>query len=256
MALPSGLAKRVIPVVLLDGKRLVKGVRFSDFREAGLAKTTLRVLNAQEPDELLIINISKTPSDFELAEGIIVEAVRECEVPLTVGGGIRSVEQAEKFFRVGVEKILVTSAIVDDAALISELATRFGSQSVVAGIEFTSVSGSPTRCAHGGSRLIHGSFDQTVGEIQARGAGEILLIDVDNDGRRSGLNLDFYASIAPLSKTPVIGMGGVGNFSHLVEGFEISSLDAIACGTLFTFGDNNPIRARSYLKNQGIRVRN
>lgn len=256
MALSSGLAKRVIPVVLLDGKRLVKGVRFSQYREAGLAKTTLRVLNAQEPDELLIVNISKTPSDFKLAEEIIFEAVRECEVPVTVGGGIRSVEHAERFFRAGVEKILVTSAIVDDAALVSALATRFGSQAVVAGMEFTDVSGSPTRCAHGGSRLIPGSFDQMVGEIQTQGAGEILLIDVDNDGRKSGLNIDFYLSISSLSKTPVIGMGGVGDFSHLVEGFKVSSLDAIACGSLFTFGDNNPIRARSYLKNQGVRVRN
>ena len=255
MVVSSGLAKRVIPTVLLDGKRLVKGVRFSDFREAGLAKSTLRVLNAQEPDELLIINISKTHSDFETAEEIIIEAVRECEVPVTVGGGIKSIQDAEKFFQAGVEKVLVTTSIIDDPSLITRLAMRFGSQAIIAGVEFTTVSGLVVRCSHGGHKLVKGDLELAIGDIQTRGAGEILLLDVQNDGIRSGLNVDFLGPISSTSLIPVIGMGGVGNFAHLVEGFERGALDGIACGTLFTFGDNNPIRARAYLNNQGVKVR-
>jgi cyclase len=255
MAVSSGLAKRVIPTVLLDGKRLVKGVRFSDFREAGLAKSTLRVLNAQEPDELLIINISKTHSEFEAAEEIIIEAVRECEVPVTVGGGIKSIQDAEKFFEAGVEKVLVTTAIIDDPSLITRLAKRFGSQAVIAGLEFTTESGLVRRCSHGGRRLVEGNLQLAISDIQTRGAGEMLLLDVHNDGIKSGLNVDFLRSVSSASSIPVIGMGGVGNFAHLVEGFQKGELDAIACGTLFTFGDNNPIRARAYLNNQGVKVR-
>jgi cyclase len=255
VVMPSGLAKRVIPTVLLDGKRLVKGVRFAEFREAGMARTTLRVLNAQEPDELLIVNISKTLQDFKIAEDVIIEAVQECEVPVTVGGGIRSLADAEKFFIAGVEKVLVTTAFVDDPSLVQTLAMRFGSQAIIVGIEFKSVNGKVTRFSHGGSRLINGEFNQALYELQERGAGELLLVDVDNDGVQAGLNTSFLQSITAVSNIPVIGMGGVGNFSHLVDGFRISNLDAIACGALFTFGDNNPIRARSYLKNQGVPVR-
>jgi cyclase len=255
MAMPSGLAKRVIPTVLLDGKRLVKGVRFKEYREAGLAKTTLRVLNAQEPDELIIINISKSQSDFEIAERIIIEAVRECEVPVTVGGGIRSIEDAENFFLAGVEKVLLTSAIVEDLGLVQELASRFGSQAVIAGIEFKDINGVPTRFIHAGSVIAGGSVLEAAKNLEQSGAGELLIVDIDNDGMKTGLNTNFLKSICSSSKIPVIGMGGVGNFSHLVEGFQLSQLDAIACGSLFTFGDNNPIRARSYLKNQGIPVR-
>lgn len=256
MVMSTELAKRVIPTVLVDGKRLVKGVRFSNYQEAGVARTTLRVLNAQDPDELLIINISKSPLDFEVAYDLIIDAVRECEVPVTVGGGIKSIEDAEKFFVAGVEKILVTSSIVEDPPLVSEFAKRFGSQAIIAGIEFKSVNGVPTRFAAGGSRPIEGEIERAVSHFESLGAGEILLIDVDNDGVMSGLNVGLLKSISSLSRIPVIAMGGVGNFSHLVEGFRDSALDAIACGSLFTFGDNNPIRARSYLKNHGIKVRN
>ncbi len=255
MVMSSGLSKRVIPTVLLDGKRLVKGVGFGEYREAGLARSTLRVLNAQEPDELVIVNISKSQSDFEIAEDVIIDAVRECEVPVTVGGGIRSLVDAQKFFQAGVEKVLVTSSIVDDPSLVEQLAMRFGSQAVVAGIEFKRVSDKITRCSNGGMRLVGGSFENAISQLQSFGAGELLMIDVDNDGKKAGLETAFLKSISKFSNIPVIGMGGVGNFSHLVDGFLVSELDAIACGTLFTFGDNNPIRARSYLRNQGIRVR-
>jgi cyclase len=104
-------------------------------------------------------------------------------------------------------------------------------------------------------RLVGGSFENAISQLQSFGAGELLMIDVDNDGKKAGLETAFLKSISKFSNIPVIGMGGVGNFSHLVDGFLVSELDAIACGTLFTFGDNNPIRARSYLRNQGIRVR-
>lgn len=256
MVVQSRLAKRVIPTVLLDGSRLVKGIRFGDLREAGLAKSTLRVLNAQDPDELMIINISRTQTDFEIAEQIILDAVRECEVPITVGGGIKSVEDAKKFFGAGVEKVLVTSSIVDNPNLVLELAQRFGSQAVVAGLEFRFTHSLPTRLCNRGSRtVLTPSIEDTVTQLESLGAGELLFIDVENDGVKSGLEIQFLREMSEISKIPVIALGGVGNFSHLVEGFRRGLLDAIACGTLFTFGDNNPIRARAYLKNQGIQVR-
>lgn len=249
------LAKRVIPVVLVDGARLVKGIRFSDYREAGLAKSTLRVLNAQDPDELMILNISQTSANFEEAEKIILEAVQECDVPVTVGGGIRSIACAEKFFQAGVEKVLVTSELISNPELVFGLASRFGSQAVMAGLEIRVVENQLARCLKGVPVEIGLGLEAEIDMLQELGVGEILVLDVDNDGVRLGLNLNLLKRIRMASNVPVIGLGGVGNFDHLVEAFLECQVDAVACGSLFTFGDNNPIRVRAYLKNQGIPVR-
>lgn len=255
MAMPTGLARRVIPAVLLDGGRLVKGVGFSNYREAGLAKTTLRVLNAQDPDELLIVNISQTKENFEVARGLILEAIKECDVPITVGGRIHSLRDAELFFRAGAEKVLLTSAITRDFSLVEVIASRFGSQAVVAGIEYLEQGGKRLRTRSNGSEFVGGDIEQDIASVQLSGAGEMLCVSVSRDGGKKGLDLDFLGKISPSSPIPVIGMGGVGNFFHLAEGFLSGGLDAVACGTLFTFGDNNPIRARAHLKNQEVPVR-
>lgn len=255
MVMSTGLAKRVIPSVLLDGTRLVKGVGFDQYREAGLAKSTLRVLNAQDPDELIIINISRSQEDFDVSKALILDAVSECDVPIMVGGGIKSLHDAEDFFRAGAEKVLLTSAITGGSSLIQEVAAKFGSQAVVAGIEYREQGKKRLRTRRNGSEILGGNIEEDIALIQLSGAGEILCVSVDRDGRKSGLDLAFLRKITNSSPVPVIGMGGVGNFSHLADGFLVGGLDAVACGTLFTFGDNNPIRARSYLRNQQVPVR-
>lgn len=251
----TGLAKRVIPTVLLDGDRLVKGVGFENYREAGLAKTTLRVLNAQDPDELLIVNISRTRKNFEIARGLILDAINECDVPIAIGGGIRSLSDAKSYFHAGAEKVLLTSAITRDFSIISDIAETFGSQAVVAGIEYRERGGKRFRTRRNGSEFVGGDLENDISSAQLSGAGEILCVSVDRDGQKSGLDIGFLAKVSLSSPIPFIGMGGVGNFAHLVDGFVNGGLDAVACGTLFTFGDNNPIRARAYLRNQEVTVR-
>lgn len=253
--MPSNLAPRVVPSLLISGGRLVKGRQFSDFREAGLAASTIKVLNAQDPDEIMLINISKTLEDYSKALSVISEAVGECDVPITVGGGIRDVTQASRLFNLGVEKVVITSHLRKAPNLLREVADIYGSQSVVAGIEYSEVLETEKAAR---DALAGDNRDELLayaGELELLGAGELLAICISRDGMRTGLDIDFLTSLTNQSEIPVIGMGGVGNFHHLVEGFLECGLDAIGCGTLFTFGDNNPIRARSFLKNQGIRVR-
>ena len=247
------LAPRVIPCLLLSGHRLVKGVRFTQYREAGLAKSTLRVLSAQDPDEIILINISKSQQEIDLSREIIEHTVGETDVPLTIGGGVTTLADATRLINMGVEKVLVTSSLRKNPKLVTEIAGKFGSQSVVAGVEYQD----QIRSRADGQNYrvdIERILDYSQ-ELVHHGAGELLLVSKSRDGVGKGLDTELLGRVANSIGIPVTGMGGVGNFDHLVAGFLVSGLSAIACGSLFTFGDNNPIRARAYLANNGVAVR-
>lgn len=249
----TDLAPRVIPCLLLRGHRLVKGVCFSQYREAGLAKSTLRVLTAQDPDEIILINISKSQEEIDLSFKIIESTVEETDVPLTIGGGIRSLPAASKLISMGVEKVLVTSALIQNPKLITQIAEKYGSQSVVAGIEYEEhyeLEPDGRKKRKDIERVLE--YSQILIE---RGAGELFAVSKSRDGQGQGLDLELLKRLSDSSRIPLIGMGGVGNFDHLVEGFIDARASAIACGSLFTFGDNNPIRSRAYLANNNVPVR-
>lgn len=249
------LKKRVIPVLLLRDGRMVKGVQFSNFRDTGNPRTAVRIYSAQDADELVFLDIQANRESRQGLVEILKDAAKECFMPLAAGGGIESLEDVRQLLLAGADKVVVTTAGVTQPGLITEIAERFGSQCIVAGIDY--------RCGGGGHKVwIHRGSEPTdldpvthAKQLVALGAGEIFLNSIDRDGMMQGYDLDVAESVASAVSVPVVVCGGAGNFMHLASLLKDTSASAAACSSVFHFGDNNPIRARSYLRNLDIPMR-
>ncbi len=249
------LKKRVIPVLLLKDGRMVKGVRFANFRDTGNPRTTVRIYSAQDADELAFLDIEQGVKSRDVILSIIRDAALECFMPLTAGGGIQSLDDIREFLLAGADKVIITTAAVMNPEMIASAAKKYGSQCIVAGIDYKGVDGEEKVWIRSGSEatdlnpIIHA---QRLVEL---GAGEIFLNSIDRDGTMEGYDLSFAEKMVNAVSVPVIVCGGAGNFMHLAELLQKTEVSAAACASIFHFGDNNPIRARSYLRNQGVPMR-
>lgn len=249
------LKKRVIPVLLLRNGRMVKGVKFADYRDTGNPRTAVRIYSAQDADELVFLDIQASLESRNALVDIVREAATECFMPLAAGGGIRSIDEVRELLLAGADKVVVTTAAVTDPQLISEIAELFGSQCVVVGIDYRrSPDGDRvwTRCGTEATDL--DPVEHAKALVQ-RGAGEIFLNSIDRDGTMQGYDLEVAERVASAVDVPVIVCGGAGNFMHLADLLKNTSASAAACASVFHFGDNNPIRARSYLRNLDVPMR-
>jgi cyclase len=249
------LKKRVIPVLLLRDGRMVKGVQFGNYRDTGNPRTAVRIYSAQDADELVFLDIDASLKSHETMVEIIREAASECFMPLAAGGGIRSICDVRELLLAGADKVIVTTSAVTNPGLIKEIAERFGAQCVVAGIDYKiDDHGSHVwiRCGTEKTRLDPVQHAISLVEL---GAGEIFLNSIDRDGTMQGYDLEMASKVADSVSVPVIVAGGAGNFMHLAELLRNTGASAAACASLFHFGDNNPIRARSYLRNLEIPMR-
>ena len=249
------LKKRVIPVLLLRDGRMVKGTQFGNYRDTGNPKTAVRIYSAQDADELVFLDIQGGLRTGKSLVDIVKEASTECFMPLAAGGGVGSVDNVRELLLAGADKVVVTTAAVASPALITEISERFGSQCVVAGIDYRHSEKGPKvwiRCGTEATDL--DPVEHAKGLVKL-GAGEIFLNSIDRDGMMQGYDLEIAECVARAVPVPVIVCGGAGNFMHLVELLRDTAASAAACASLFHFGDNNPIRARSYLRNIGIPMR-
>lgn len=249
------LKKRVIPVLLLRDGRMVKGVRFANFRDTGSPKTAVRIYSAQDADELVFLDIQASLESRQALVDIVREAATECFMPLAAGGGIESIDDVRELLLAGADKVVVTTAAVTRPGLITEIAERFGSQCVVAGIDYReSETGKQVwiRCGTEATEIDPVSHAK---RLVSLGAGEIFLNSIDRDGTMQGYDLETAGHVASEVSVPVIVCGGAGNFMHLAEVLNKTSVSAAACASIFHFGDNNPIRARSYLRNLNVPMR-
>jgi len=250
------LKKRVVPVLLLHEDRMVKGKQFSAYRETGLPRTTVRIYSAQDADELCFINIDPSPAGFQSLLSILDRASEECFMPLTAGGGVREIEQIQALFRVGADKVLITSHIYHSKQLLTVAARQFGSQSLVAGIDYFETPDRPlVAINHGKTRLVDVDIQSYAQELQDAGAGEIFLNCITRDGMMNGYDLRTASLVAEAVTVPVVICGGAGNYQDLADALSLSAVSAAACSSIFHFGDNNPIRARAFLRNAGIPMR-
>lgn len=249
------LKKRVIPVLLLKDGRMVKGVRFADYRDTGNPATAVRIYSAQDADELVFLDIEASAGSRKALLDIIRLAAKECHMPLAAGGGIESADEVRELLLAGADKIVVTTAAVTKPGLISELAERFGGQCVVAGIDVKQSPEGPRVWIRSGRDATPLDPVAHARDLVARGAGEIFVNSIDRDGTMQGYDLALATAISAAVSVPVIACGGAGNFSHLAELLRDTDASAAACASLFHFGDNNPIRARSYLRNAGLAMR-
>ncbi len=245
------LRRRIIPIELLDSGRLVKTVRFSAPREVGDPVKSSQVYSDQDADELMLLNIARGYRDIQALVDVVSRIARECFVPFTVGGGIRSLADAERLFVAGADKVLVNSATYAQPSLITEIGDRYGQQAVVVGIDAQPKSNGFVLYSDCGRQEENVSLSEHLSTIVAAGAGEIMIQSIDRDGSMIGYDLSLLQTVIRLSSVPVIVAGGAGNFMHLKQAFDLGS-DAAACGSLFNFGDNNPLRAKAFLKNYEI----
>ena len=250
------LATRIIPCLDVAGGRVVKGVNFVALTDAGDPVEVARAYDAANADELVFLDITASHENRDTILDVVRRTADVCFMPLTVGGGVRSVADARALLLAGADKVAVNSAAVADPALIDALAKQFGEQCVVVAVDAKMVE--PGRWeifTHGGRRAT--GIDALAYAVEAaeRGAGEILLTSMDRDGTRSGYDLALTRAIADAVPVPVIASGGVGTLEHLVEGVLQGHASAVLAASIFHFGDASIADARSTMAAAGIRVR-
>lgn len=245
------LKRRIIPVQLLLNNRLVKTVAFGDWRDVGDPVKSSLVYSDQDADELVLLNIAREARSVDDLVGWVEKIAEVCFVPFTVGGGIRSVDDAARLIRAGADKVAINTAAYRDPGLLAEVARRYGRQAVVLSVDVLREGEDWVLRSDCGRQPETRALLDWLQEAVAQGAGEILLNSIDRDGRMNGYDVALLDKVAHAVDVPVIACGGAGSFVHLREGFE-AGVEAVACGSLFNFGDNNPLRAKAFLKNYGI----
>mgnify|MGYP001206619555 CR=1 FL=1 len=250
------LKTRIIPVLLLRNGRMVKGRQFRDFRDTGDPVSAARIYNAQYADELVFLDIEASAEGRGTLVDMIQRVSRECFMPLTVGGGIADTDTIRELLRAGADKVVITTAAVENPGLIAEAAGLFGKQCIVVGIDVRREDGRHVVYTHSARTRTGVDLLQHVAEMERLGAGELFLNSIDHDGMMDGYDLELARTVRQRTSLPVIICGGAGHFAHLVAAIQDAGVQAVACASVFHFGDNNPIRARSFLKNAGIDVKN
>jgi cyclase len=250
------LKKRIIPVqLLLASGRLVKTQRFDGWRDVGDPVASSRVYNAQLADELVFLNIDREVRSIDPLLPLLERVSEVCFMPLALGGGIRSARDAELLIRHGADKVIVNSLVYRTPEVVREIASTFGNQAVVVSIDARwDESGlAYVPCSNCGKTREDVSLRAHVARAVELGAGEIFINSIDRDGTMSGYDTALIREVAAAAGTvPVIACGGAGNYTHMRDAFLETGVNALACGSLFNFGDNNPIRAKAFLSNCGL----
>lgn len=245
------LKRRIIPIELLWGNRLVKTRTFEEPRDVGDPVKSSKVYSDQDADELVLLQIDREGRRPRQLVDTVSKIAEHCFVPLTVGGGISRVEDAASLFEAGADKVLVNSAAYRDPQVISKIAERYGRQAVVVGIDVRADEGGYILYSDCGRQLEPVSLNEHIAAVVVAGAGELMVQNVECDGVMEGYDLGLLRRAVKVSSVPVIAVAGAGHFLHLKEAFE-AGVDAVGCGSLFNFGDNNPLRAKAFLRNHGI----
>jgi cyclase len=254
------LAKRIIPCLDVDNGRVVKGVQFVDIRDAGDPVEIARRYDEQGADELTFLDITASSDDRETMVHVVEEVAGQVFIPLTVGGGIRTVEDIRRMLNAGADKVAINTAAVHNPEFAKEAAERFGSQCIVVAIDAKKVSadGEPNKWeifTHGGRKPTGIDAVEWAQKMVDYGAGEILLTSMDRDGTKIGFDLELNAAISNAVNVPVIASGGVGNLDHLVEGVKQGKADAVLAASIFHFGEYSIEEAKKRMQEAGIEVR-
>jgi len=247
---------RVIPCLDVDAGRVVKGVNFVSLRDAGDPVELAAQYDAQGADEIIFLDITASSDNRETIVDLAERAAEQVFIPFTIGGGIRSVDDARLLLRAGADKVSVNSAAVERPELITELADSFGSQCVVVAIDAKSNNDETWNVYVKGGREDTGLDAVTWStEVALRGAGEILLTSMDGDGTRSGYDLELTRSVGDAVTVPVIASGGVGSLQHLIDGAIDGRADALLAASIFHFGKHTVSEAKHALLQAGVAVR-
>ncbi|HIF54879.1 MAG: imidazole glycerol phosphate synthase subunit HisF [Methylococcales bacterium] len=255
-----GLAKRIIPCLDVDNGRVVKGVKFVNIRDAGDPVEVARRYDREGADEITFLDITATSDNRETLVHVVEQVASEVFIPLTVGGGIRELEDIRRMLNAGADKVGINSAAVFRPEFVREAAEKFGSQCIVVAIDAKKVSdkNQPDRWeifTHGGRKATGlNAIDWAIKMVEY-GAGEILLTSMDRDGTREGFDLVLTRAISDAVSVPVIASGGVGNLQHLADGVNKGKADAVLAASIFHFAEYSVEQAKLHMQSEGIEVR-
>ena len=251
-----GLAKRIIPCLDVHAGRVVKGVNFVSLRDAGDPVEVARRYDEAGADELAFLDITASSDARDTIVPVIERVAEQVFIPLTVGGGVRRVEDVRKLLNAGADKVSINTAAVDNPSLVAEAAGRFGSQAIVVAVDAKAAG--PGRWevyTHGGRKPTGLDAVAWAAKMAEAGAGEILLTSMDRDGTRSGFDLELTRAVARTVPVPVIASGGVGSLEHLAQGVELGGADAVLAASIFHYGEFSVGEAKRFMAARGIEMR-
>lgn len=250
------LKVRIIPTLLFKKVGLVKGIGFDSWRRVGSAMQAIKVYNMREVDELVFLDITATQEgqhpDFELID----ELADECFMPMTVGGGVHTLDDVRSLLQVGADKVAINTAAVENPELVRKVAKKFGSQCVVVSIDARKLdNGKYEVYTHSGTHPTGIDPLDLAQKVEAFGAGEILLTSIERDGTMSGYDIELIQSVSSSVSIPIIASGGAGNYEHMFQALAQGKASAIAAASIFHFTEQTPLEAKHYLAERGIHVR-
>jgi cyclase len=251
-----GLAKRIIPCLDVHAGRVVKGINFVSLRDAGDPVEVARGYDAAGADELAFLDITASSDGRDIIVSIIERVADEVFIPLTVGGGVRKVEDVRRLLNAGADKVSINTSAVQTPELVAEAAGRFGSQAIVVAIDAKSVGpGKWEVYTHGGRNGTGLDAVDWARKMAEMGAGELLLTSMDRDGTRSGFDIGYTRAVSDAVGVPIIASGGVGTLEHLAQGIEEGRADAVLAASVFHYGEITIADAKRFLAGRGIEMR-
>ena len=251
-----GLAKRIIPCLDVTAGRVVKGTNFVDLRDAGDPVEIARRYDAQGADEVTFLDITASSDQRDIILNIVEACASQVFIPLTVGGGVRSVADVRRLLNAGADKVSMNTAAINNPDLVAEASAKVGNQCIVVAIDAKQVApGQWEVFTHGGRNRTGIDAVAWARRVQELGAGEILLTSMDRDGTKNGFDLPLTRAVADAVDIPVIASGGVGNLQHLADGVSLGGADAVLAASIFHFGEYTVRQAKEFMRDQGIEVR-
>tara|TARA_Y100000590_G_C15623538_1_gene978502 strand:- start:584 stop:1342 length:759 start_codon:yes stop_codon:yes gene_type:complete len=250
------LKKRIIPCLDVKDGRVVKGINFINLADAGDPVEQAIIYDKNEADEICFLDITASNENRNILLNIVKKTAKKISIPLTVGGGVRNLEDINKLLSNGADKVSINTAAVTNKNLVAESAKKFGSQCIVVAVDAKKVSENKWEVyTHGGRKPTGKDVINYISKIEKMGAGEILLTSMDRDGTKKGYDLDLTKKVSNNISIPVIASGGVGNLEHLYQGLKIGKASAVLAASIFHYGEYSIKEAKQYLDSKGIPVR-
>ena len=249
------LKTRIIPCLDVNNGRVVKGINFVDLVDAGDPVEQAMIYDAAGADELCFLDITASHENRSTIVEVVAKTAEKCFMPLTVGGGVRTVEDVRTLLIAGADKVSINTAAIKNPQLINDAASKFGSQCIVVAIDSKRVNKSYKIFTHGGRKATGISAIEWAKNAEASGAGEILLTSMDRDGTKMGFDLELTRSVSDAVSIPLIASGGVGTLDHLAEGVTKGHASAVLAASIFHFGLYNISEAKAYMEKVGVAVR-
>ncbi len=249
------LKNRIIPCLDVKNGRVVKGINFVDLKDAGDPVEQAKIYSDGGADEICFLDITASSENRDTIYEVVKKTSRECFVPLTVGGGVRSIEDINKLLNCGADKVSINTAAVKDSNVVLESSKKFGSQCIVVAIDAKKNGDKWDVYTHGGRNNSGLDAIEFAKKMEDSGAGELLVTSMDRDGTQIGYDIDLMKKISSMVNIPLIASGGVGNLDHLAEGIKEGNASAVLAASIFHYGKHSVIEAKEYLNSKGIPVR-